>query len=429
MAQPFLQRANDAVVGFVAAMQGFRAKVAGTSPSHERPKAALTRLLDLCDEGLTALAAVSFSLELIDKTSLDIVDMETRMQNETGRLAAALKDIGETVGEQHFIRKAFQDQIIPLEEASQRLAAALFPSAVQGLNKVNSQLWQVTNLQMTVYRNRMKALGGEMKPAERNKVDQKFAKLDALFGDVNQFLNELAERSLSAAQVRQRRAAVTAALKEAATLASESTAGPFARFQEILKEIASQARSLQQTLRFLRIPLFPAYEDLGPLDSCISEEQYASLTGLQTFALLNIGSRMCNVDVSGSHLLDSQFGVQIFEVYPDRIYLSASESLVQAVADSGRFVSAPAGLHKFNAGSYKQNAHGQGNLQISHSTADRRRVNIDADIDLYRDPLRHFFGEVVVNHLTGKKTDAYKVRSVLDDHGVAPLGGFEILSV
>jgi hypothetical protein len=429
--KPFLERANEATMNVVAALQAFRSKVSGASPSHELPKDTLARLGDLADECLTALAAISFSLELIRKTKLDIVDMETRMQNETGRLAGLLKDLGETVGHQHFIRKAFDGDLLPVEEAVQKLSAALFPSAVQGLNKVNSQLWQVTNLQMTIFRDRLKHVGKNLAARDKKTVEDTFALLDDQFGNVNEFLNQLAERALTNAEVLARRKEVLTALSEAHALATKSLADrPFKEFKDILKEIASQARSLPDLLKFLRIPLFPEHDAMKPLDLCISDDLYASLTGLETFALLNIAARMRSITLGSVTMLDKSFGIEVFDVFPDRIYFHANESLVKAVAASGLFAQAPAGLHKFNDGSFKQTKHGQGNLQISFTNPDENgRIKVDADIDLYRDPLLHFFGEVVVNHLTGKKTDAYKVLSILAEQDVTPIGDFDIVSV
>ena len=37
--------------------------------------------------------------------------------------------------------------------------------------------------------------------------------------------------------------------------------------------------------------------------------------------------------------------------------------------------------------------------------------------------------EVLINHLTGRKTDQIKVRRILDEQGVAPIGGFDIVGI
>lgn len=45
---------------------------------------------------------------------------------------------------------------------------------------------------------------------------------------------------------------------------------------------------------------------------------------------------------------------------------------------------------------------------------------MDADIDIYTDVFRHLFGEVFKNHLTGMKTDPFRVYHVLIDGGIRP---------
>ena len=56
------------------------------------------------------------------------------------------------------------------------------------------------------------------------------------------------------------------------------------------------------------------------------------------------------------------------------------------------------------------------------------RVNVDADIDLYRSAVRHLFGEVLVNHLTGRTTDQFKVFDILASAAVPPIGAFGVVT-
>jgi hypothetical protein len=76
-----------------------------------------------------------------------------------------------------------------------------------------------------------------------------------------------------------------------------------------------------------------------------------------------------------------------------------------------------------------------GNLQVSYASGspeqpnDRTKIRVDADIYLYRSPVRHLFGEVLVNHLTGSRTDQFKVWDILASRNVAPIGGFEVVRV
>ena len=54
---------------------------------------------------------------------------------------------------------------------------------------------------------------------------------------------------------------------------------------------------------------------------------------------------------------------------------------------------------------------------------------MDADIDLYRSPLRHLFGEVLVNHLTGTTTDQFKVFDILAATKLPMVAGFALTSL
>ncbi len=69
----------------------------------------------------------------------------------------------------------------------------------------------------------------------------------------------------------------------------------------------------------------------------------------------------------------------------------------------------------------------KGNLQFSYTRVIKGQMKVDADIDLFRNPLAHLFGEVLVNHLTGGDTNQFQVRKILDEQKIAPIGGFSVL--
>ena len=156
---------------------------------------------------------------------------------------------------------------------------------------------------------------------------------------------------------------------------------------------------------------------------------------------MNIGARLASIETtagSGETLSAPRFDIRVFDVFPDRIYLTARVEFLRAVEDlasDGVFRKAPAGLHRFNDGSYKQQGGRKGNLQVSYaagtpaSPGDLARITVDADIDLYRGTVAHLFGEVLVNHLTGMKTDQFKVWDTLLANDVTPIGGFDVISV
>ena len=173
----FLSRPKAAIERLLNANSNLVDRLRSATPSHELPKSRLDAIGDICDQLPTCLAALSQSLFLIEKTSLDVVDMETRMQGESRKLADLLGDLGEQVRAQHFINKFFEDHLVALEEEASSLAAALYPSGVQGLNKVNSKLWEFTNLQMFIFRRTLKRISNKLSPKQREVVNSKFTAL------------------------------------------------------------------------------------------------------------------------------------------------------------------------------------------------------------------------------------------------------------
>jgi hypothetical protein len=102
--------------------------------------------------------------------------------------------------------------------------------------------------------------------------------------------------------------------------------------------------------------------------------------------------------------------------------------MIDAVAADSHFAKAPASLHRFKEGSFKQQRFSKGNLQLCFASRAGGRVVVDADLDLYRRAIPHLFGEVLVNHLTDSRTDQFAVRNILDEQGIAPIGGFALLT-
>jgi len=147
---------------------------------------------------------------------------------------------------------------------------------------------------------------------------------------------------------------------------------------------------------------------------------------VQAFALLNILARMQATSVGGSPLVAGR-AMRVTDVFPDRIYFEADRSLITDLESDPAFDGAPAALHRFKEGSFKQKAFRKGNLQLSFASRPGGRVVVDADIDLYRAAVPHLFGEVLVNHLTGSSTSQYAVRRILDDQAIPAIGGFQLL--
>jgi len=333
------------------------------------------------------------------------------------------------------VRVTFEDALVALDEAAQLVAVAVFPSAVQGLREVNVKLWDFEKIQWKRYTDTLSDVVQRRRiPSEQQVRIQAIADdVAQAFAEVNTLLNDLAEsRASDAAGLRRRLkqapARLTDALRTASDRLAKSHSSTLSVFGPVIKASAKVADDVAGLLKKLTIPVFPEHAGLGPCCDSVSAQVYESLSGVQAFALLNILSRMQATKASGRPLLD-QRGVKVIQAFPDRIYFEADDSLIEDIAADAAFEKAPASLHRFKDGSYKQTTFRKGNLQVSYAARPGNRVVVDADMDLYRSVVPHLFGEVLVNHLTGNTTDQFKVRSILDDQSIGPIGGFELLRV
>lgn len=396
------------------------------------PKKVLQRLRDAAGRARTASDALAQSSVLIEQTGLDVVDMQVRLQGETASLASALATIGDDVARQHFVQQAFGDALVALDEAAQLVAAAVFPSAVQGLREVNVKLWDFEK----VLWKRYTTLLTDVVRRRRITADQQ-AHMQAIaddvaraFDEVNTLLNDLAESRPSDARALQARLAqAPVRLTRAVGVARDRVSkvgGPFTAFAPIIERSASVAASVSDLLGELTIPVFPVYESLGSCRDVITREMYEGVSGVQAFALLNILARLQATKAAGRSLLEGRH-LTVTHVFPDRIYFEGDRSVITDVAADAAFTSAPASLHRFKEGSFKQTTFRKGNLQLSYASRPGDRVAIDADMDLYRSAIPHLFGEVLVNHLTGSSTSQFAVRDILDEQSIAAIGSFELV--
>jgi hypothetical protein len=426
-----------AVVGrFNGRLSDFIEQVQATPADPVRlRRATLDELVEIAGRARSAADAIARSFTLIEVTALDIVDMQVRLQGETARLASALRELGDEVEQQHFVREAFGDSLVALDEIAQLVAAAVFPSAVEGLRDVNVKLWDFQKIQWKRYTDILNDVVRRASISSDQQVEiQSIAdEVSLAFDDVNTLLNDLAESRASdagalRARLKQAPVKLSAALKKADDRLAKASR-TFSAFAPVIKASRKIADDVAKLLRKLTIPVYPAHGDLGVCRQFVDRALYESLSGVQAFALLNILSRLQATRASGRPLLDGR-AVRITDVYPDRIYLEADRSIITDLeADRETFTKAPAALHRFKEGSFKQKTFRKGNLQVSFATRPGNRVMIDADIDLYRSAVPHLFGEVLVNHLTGNTTNQYEVREILDDQSVAAIGGFELLQV
>ena len=80
----------------------------------------------------------------------------------------------------------------------------------------------------------------------------------------------------------------------------------FSMFAPVIKASRKVAEDVAKLLRKLTIPLFPAHDRLGDCAGFIDPALYDSLSGVQTFALLNILARIQATRASGRPLLTGE---------------------------------------------------------------------------------------------------------------------------
>jgi hypothetical protein len=357
--------------------------------------------------------------------------VQVRLQGEAARLASALRELGAAVQKQHFVRVTFGDALVTLDEAAQLVAAALFPSVVQGLREVNVKLWDFEKIQWKRYTDLLTTVvqAGKITSEEEVVIQRIADDIARAFAAVNLLLNDLAEsRPSDAAALRKRLLQSPEALTKELQKAEGRMRPEFGMFASVIKASRKVAEDVSELLRKLVIPVYPPHARLGDCAECVSPELYESLGGVQLFALLNIFARMQATRASGRALIKGR-NIRVTHVFPDRIYFEADRSLITDVGNDLAFEAAPASLHRFKEGSFKQTSFLRGNLQLCYASRPRDRVMVDADIDLYRLVVPHLFGEVLINHLTGSTTNQYAVRRILDEQNVPAIGGFGLLTV
>jgi hypothetical protein len=392
----------------------------------------LDRLIAWANRGCAAASRLRFACNFVVGNAVDIVDFQVRLQGEAAALASALGGMAGVLDRQPAIRDAFEDAVVGIDEAAQGVAAALFPGAVDGLGEVNIALWDFDRVLWREYTARFRdaVRDGTLTYDQQTRIQAIANEVHEAFDDVNALLNALADNDIpDAAAIERALAAARTALLKSVERAAGKLSASFADFAPFIERARKIARTVDRRLNGLRIPVFPAHADLGELASCIAPALYRSLGGAQRFALLNIGARLRAITIDGRSLLDPVYDLKVTRVFPDRIHLDTAARFVEDIGSAERqFARTPAGLRRFRHGSFKGRHGAKGNLQVSFARqGEDGRVNVEADLDLYRDPYRKVFGNVLVNHLTGRVSDQFAVRTILASQDVAPIGGFTLL--
>jgi len=431
----YLTRATTALDGFMQARAALAADARALAQRGDAPAAPLRRAVDALERLDAAATALRTSFSHLAHTALDIVDLQTRLEGESASVAAGLRALGEAVESSPPLRAALLPGSVALEEAAAALASATFPSAVDGLAAVNRALWDFRGPLWVAYERVLADVVGRgtLTPQQVARIEQPAAGIRSRFEAVDALLNELAsspfhDRASILRMVREARTALQRALTEARSKATDT----YKPFHAVLRRAEGVAERVLKALSRCRVPAFPGAAAVCEVADCIDADRYGSLGGSERFALLNILAALQAVkppDATVPSLADGTYLRRIFAVFPDRIYVEAAPPLLTTLAalqERGTFAPAPAALHRFREASLKQREHRKGNLQFSYDRAGDL-VRVDIDIDLYRGPVSHLFGEVLINQLTGSTTSQFDVRRILDGRGVPPIAGFEVV--
>jgi hypothetical protein len=151
--------------------------------------------------------------------------------------------------------------------------------------------------------------------------------------------------------------------------------------------------------------------------------------------LLNITTAMQQISLPQGTPLDYFKTFDLPKLAPDRIFGYADAKLVDQVklaAQQGEFDTEPAidlTLHPGSTSSFKQNAFGEANVQLTFHENTRQTIDgvdcvyVEPDIDYYKDPAAHLLLEVLPNALSGGLTNpriVYVLRWIAGQHAGVP---------
>ncbi len=133
-------------------------------------------------------------------------------------------------------------------------------------------------------------------------------------------------------------------------------------------------------------------------------------------AFLNITTAMASINLAQGTPLDYLKELIWEEMQQDRFFAYADARLVEQVeraAAEGKWVPevGSAIFHPGATKSYKQVQFGEANVQLTFHEGDKKSIDgvdcvkVEPDMDYYKDPLAHALLEVLVNMVSGQKTD------------------------
>jgi len=268
----FLTRVFDALDTFdpcLAQLAASLASAAAPVPANERQQ-----MQEAAAHAGRAATKLRRSFDLIQRTALDIVDMQVRVQGETAQLAGALRELGKTVERvttrqqqegRTLLPSGIEDVLVRLDESAQLVAAAVFPSAIGGLRKVNVTLWDFEKILWKRYTDLLTELVQEQRLTndQQATIERVADGIRDGFDRVNELLNTLAEGAFIEADAVHREVGV--ARQTLATHLDEARGrmtAAVSMFEPMVKEAAAIARAVDERLAELRIPIFPTHDRL-----------------------------------------------------------------------------------------------------------------------------------------------------------------------
>jgi hypothetical protein len=442
MMQDYLKRARAELLAFDSTATKFLEALETNPNSFKLPQPKIQDVRTVLADLPVKSKIIQLALEISEKTAFDIADRLDSLKGQSRKLALRLKDLSEVLKDElreepgNSPSEALAERLEALDAAAKRVAMALFPNALEGLREVNTELFKFRQIEND-YNRVLGEQKGRLTPEQLAEVEKTAATLRARFDAVNDLVNELViSRVGGSDEVKALVQRVSVELADAIREAGKHTEEALKPFRGVFADAKDLAVRLG---RFkVRVPIFPGGSSLAEIAGLIDPALYDELSGVQRMALFNIISRLKSITFGtapGEDLLAAKFNIKIIEVFTDRIYLEVDKPFIDTIAgfaQKGAFEKAPASLHKFRDGSFKQKVASEGNLQVCFAAipnSNPSRLKVDADIDLYRSPLRHLFGEVLVNHLTGTTTDQFKVFDILAATKLPMVAGFALTSL
>ena len=204
-------------------------------------------------EAHLGVATLLNSVEQLEKTALDVVDLQRRLKEETRNLIKPLKRLDGLVSDRERVTDAaLNSWLLDLEEVAQLAAGALFPTGAKGLERVNDVLLQ--KLRPLVAFDFKRLLDKQQRKnswtdAHARAVESARVEIEKPFLNLNAFLNRLAIEPMTATPVsravRTQHAAMRALEERLGALREDK---PLRAFRGLLGDVRSIVRDVCRSI-------------------------------------------------------------------------------------------------------------------------------------------------------------------------------------